>query len=111
MKYEGYIPDYAAFMQGMDIAITPSLGRVGMHQKLYEPVCRGIPTVTVPWALAGYPFENAVLMATTPDAFVSQRSTLRERSARENLGRKARTLAEQYFSHSPIEQGLVECLL
>jgi hypothetical protein len=111
VKYEGYIPDYAAFMKGMDIAITPSLGRVGMHQKLYEPICRGIPTVTVPWALAGYPFEDAVLMATLTQEFVSQIMALRDKDAREKLGRTARTLAERYFSHSTIEQSLVECLL
>jgi hypothetical protein len=111
VKYEGYVSDYNVFMRGMDIAITPQLGRVGMHQKLYEPLCRGIPTVTVPWALAGYPFEDAVLSATTARGFVSHILAFRDTQARETIGRRARALAEQHFSHSPIEQSLVECLL
>jgi hypothetical protein len=110
VRYEGYIEDYGAFMKTMDIAITPSLGRVGMHQKLYEPLCRGIPTVTVPWALAGYPFKDAVLMAVRPEEFVSQLLTLRDTNVREKLGRRARTLALEHFSHRRILDDLVQCL-
>lgn len=110
VRYEGYIPDYAAFMNHMDIAITPSLGRVGMHQKLYEPICRGIPTITVPWALAGYPFEDAVLMAARPEEFVSHLLTLRDIHVREKLGQHARALALQHFSHRCLLDDLVQCL-
>lgn len=109
-RYEGYVSDYAAFVRNMDIAITPGLGRVGMHQKLYEPICRGIPTITVPWALAGYPFEDAVCMATTPEELVSQILTLQEKNLREKLGRRARTLALEHFSHRRILDDLVQCL-
>lgn len=110
VRVEGYVSDYGRFVRDMDIAITPGLGRVGMHQKLYDPIARGIPTVTVPWALAGYPFEDAVLMARAASDFVRQILMFRDLTLRERLGRTGRAKAEALFSTAAIEKTLLPLL-
>ena len=110
VRYEGYVADYTAFMKGMDIAITPDLGRVGMHQKLYEPVARGVPTVTEPWALAGFPLESGVLLARTSREFVTQLVSLRDVSVRRTLGERGRTIALRLFSRECMRAELAAIL-
>lgn len=112
VKYEGYVLDYGAFMKSMDIAITPSLGRCGMHQKLFEPIARGIPTVTVPWALAGFPFEDGkeVVLAEGVRQTVTALLALRERGLRERIGRAGRALSLNLFSRERVLKTLKEIL-
>lgn len=100
VHYEGYIPDFDAFMKTMDIAITQSLGVVGMHGKLFAPVAQGIPTVTQCFALAGFPFKDGehLLFGETPSAVVEKLLSLRDRAVREQIGSGGRKLSQQLFA-------------
>lgn len=110
--YEGYIKDYSAFLETMDIAITSHLGTVGMHGKLFEPVCRGIPTITAPYALAGFPFAGGthVLFGTSTQEVVEHLLKLRDKELRAKVGTAGRALATELFSRKRILSQLREIL-
>lgn len=102
--YEGYIKDYSTFLETMDIAITTHLGTVGMHGKLFEPVCRGIPTITASYALAGFPFIDGehVLFGVSTQEIVEHLLQLRDRELRARVGTAGRALATELFSRKRI---------
>jgi hypothetical protein len=112
VRYEGYIPDFSAFMKTMDIAITQSLGIVGMHGKLFGPVAYGIPTVTQSFALAGFPFKDweHLLFGESPDEVVKKLLSLRDKAVREKVGRAGRALAERLFSR-PVLQDILKTVV
>jgi hypothetical protein len=104
VKYEGYIPDFDSFMKTMDIAITQSLGVVGMHGKLFAPIAQGIPTVTQSFALAGFPFKDGehLLFAESPEEVVEKLLSLRDVKVREKIGEGGLKLSQQLFSRAAI---------
>ena len=110
--YEGYIKDYAAFVRTMDIAITPALGTVGMHGKLFEPLARGIPTLSVPHALAGFPFKGGehLLFGETTGEVVGHLLELRNRTYREKIGSQGRALALALFSRRAVLEKIAEVI-
>ncbi len=110
--YEGYVPDFSSFMKTMDIAITQSLGVVGMHGKLFAPVAYGIPTVTQSFALAGFPFKGGehLLPGETPEQTVKELLLLRDHGARERIGIAGRLLSEELFSRNVLIETLQSVL-
>ena len=112
VRYEGRVADFSAFMKTMDIAITEALGIVGMHGKLFDPVSRGIPTVTQEYALAGFPFKGGehLLFAETSEEMVKALLSLRDKSAREKTGKAGRKLAEESFSRTTVQNSLAAAL-
>jgi len=79
-----------------------------MHGKLFAPVAYGIPTVTVPYALAGFPFKGGehILSGETPEETVEELLSLRSLEAREKIGRAGRTLSEELFSRDVLIETL-----
>lgn len=112
--YHGHVPfvELKNKLATMDIALTPSLAGAGMQQKVFEPLMRGFPEITSPRALAGYDFKNEehLLLATTPQEFVTQLGRLRSPELRERLSRGARERAIKLFSAGEITE-LVEKIL
>ena len=58
MIYRGYVNKYEDLMKEMDIAISPSISGRGMQQKIFEPLARGIPTISSDKGMQGYQFED-----------------------------------------------------
>lgn len=108
VRYEGYIPDFDSFMKTMDIAITQSLGVVGMHGKLFAPVAQGIPTVTQGFALAGFPFNDGehLLFADTPSEVVEKLISLRDKTVRQKIGDAGKRLSQELFSREKLIETL-----
>ena len=104
IHYEGYVDDLNIFLSNIDIAIAPSLFGAGMQQKVFEPIARGIPTITSSRALAGYPFidKKEVLLANTPEEFVDALLSLRSVSIRKALTDQAIKMASTNFSEEQI---------
>lgn len=103
----GYVPDLDAFLADMDIAISPSLSGQGMQQKVFEPIVRGIPTITTDRALVGYPFYDRVhlrLASGGPEQYVKILGELYDTDTREQLSNNAVTLAKQLFTEEIITQ-------
>ncbi|HEY4504985.1 MAG TPA: glycosyltransferase [Candidatus Paceibacterota bacterium] len=107
VKYVGY-QDPKVYLQDMDIALIPSLFGAGMQQKVFEPLCLGLPLVTHPRAIAGYPFTPGVhyLEARAPSEFASSLERLRDPNLRRTLSLSAHTRAKELFSQDKLD-GLV----
>ena len=110
--YRGLINDWNSFTDEMDIAIVPSLYGAGMQQKIFEPLCRGISTVASARGLAGYPFINGehLLLAQTPEDFVSCLLMLENAGLRQELSRKAYELASRIFSREASDQIITKAI-
>ena len=117
IKEEGFVPDLDVFLgQDIDIAVVPSLMRAGMHQNIFEPLVRGIPTIASPRCLGGYPFKGGehLLLAETASEFVEQVLKLRDINLRRQLSKNALQLSQELFSQAKLDriakQGLGEVL-
>jgi hypothetical protein len=110
--YHGYVRDLEVFLSDMDIALAPSLMGAGMQQKVWEPIVRGIPTITSPRALAGYNIEGGteVMLATTADEFVLSLEKMISLDTRKSLSRHALAKAGTLFTR-PQYDTMVESVL
>ena len=103
--YEGYVEDLDLFLKNVDIAIVPSLFGAGMQQKIFEPICRGIPTVVSRRGIAGYPFEDGVhvLFAESVQEFVNKILKMQDTALRKELSSHSVKLCGQIFSSNNID--------
>lgn len=110
--YRGLINDWDSFMDEMDIAVVPSLYGAGMQQKVFEPLCRGISTVASSRGLAGYPFVKGehLLLAQTPEDFVSCLLKLENAGLRQELSRNAYELASRIFSREASDKLIINAI-
>lgn len=99
--YHGHVENLEKFLAKMDIAIVPSLFGAGMQQKIFEPLCRGIPTIASRRGMAGYPFKHNkhIFLADTLDQFPHLMLTLRDINIRKKLSENAIKLSEELFSN------------
>jgi hypothetical protein len=98
VRYEGFIPDLGEFLSSMDIAVCPWISGHGMQQKVFEPLCRGLPLLTT--KTAGYPFENGkeVCLCGAPDEYAAALGTLLTANARQRMADAAQDKAKSLFS-------------
>lgn len=107
--FHGFVPDLDAFLSDMDIALSPSLSGAGMQQKVFEPIVRGIPTVTSERALVGYPFYNHIHVLTTENtaaSFVKALGSLIPFEQRKNISARAVILSQTIFSHELMKEAI-----
>ncbi len=103
--YRGYVENLEQALESMDIALIPSLHGAGMQQKIFEPLSRGIPTITCPRGIAGYSFENGkdVLLASSADEFIEYLIKLQDVRLRKSLSEQALKTSNQLFSQERID--------
>ncbi len=105
--YLGYINQEALdkFLNDMDIAIVPSLYGAGMQQKIFEPMCRGIPTIASGRGLAGYPFRNRqhLLASDDIDEFADLLFELKDARLRKLLSENSAALSNKLFSREALD--------
>ncbi len=103
--YIGFVDDYEAAMADMDIALVPSLSGGGMQQKVFEPLVRGIPTISSARAMAGYPFKDKehLLLAKTAMEFVDALDRLLDPNLRQKLSQNSLALSRSLFSLGKID--------
>lgn len=104
--YEGFVPSMSYFWDSIDIAIVPSLFGAGMQQKVFEPLARGVPTVTSKRAMAGYEFgTRELLFADTASQYISAINELSsDASMQKTLSTNARDLSIKLFADQPINK-------
>lgn len=102
VRHEGFIPDLGAFLQTMDIALCPWITGHGMQQKVFEPLCRGLPLLTT--KTAGYPFESGkeLFLCQTPEDYVNALERLLDTQTRQRVSDAARTKAHELFSEKAV---------
>ncbi len=103
--YEGYVQNLTEFLSHIDIAVVPSLYGAGMQQKVFEPITRGIPTVTSPRAVADYAFKNTehYMGATTASEFVDALCILTDTQVRAAMSASASAQAKMLFSENVLD--------
>jgi glycosyltransferase involved in cell wall biosynthesis len=115
---DGFVDDLETHLMSMDIALAPSRFGQGMQQKVFEPLCRAIPTVASRRALADYPFvhEQHALLADAPDdaqhaeQFAAHIARLADPVLRQRLAEGASTRAAALFSQPEIDHRLTTIL-
>lgn len=97
---ENFVPDYEVAMADMDIALIPNLAGRGMQQKIFEPLVRGIPTITSSRGLAGYPFKDNqhLLLAETAEEYAARLIRMQDYKLRQALSAQAILLSRELFA-------------
>lgn len=103
--YKEYVTDLEAYLSEVDIALSPSLFGAGMQQKVFEPIARGIPTITALRALAKYPLINGehVLLATSPKEYVNHILQLASPELRSAIGMAGKAISLQLFNEAAMD--------
>lgn len=96
--------EFETLLGQMDIALIPSLYGGGMQQKIFEPISRGIPTITTRRGLAEYPFEDKthVLLASSCAEYVECLGKLQDEKLRRELHENGQALAQKLFREEVI---------
>lgn len=102
VKAVGFVPDLGEFLLNMDIAVCPWITGYGMQQKVFEPLCRGIPLITN--KVAGYPFiaGQEVLLANDAQEFADHLLSLQDTSFRQRISDAALAKSRQLFSQEEV---------
>jgi len=110
--YEGYVGNLEQFLMNMDAAVVPSLCGAGMQQKIFEPLVRGIPTVTSPRGMVGYPFKHGehLFLAENKEEYVNNIIKLRDYNLRKKLSANALRLSKRLFSREIIDSTVLDNL-
>ncbi len=103
VRTTGFVEDLGEFLATMDIALCPWISGTGMQQKVFEPLCRGLPLLTN--RVAGYPFIDGedVLLANTPEEFTHKLLTLRDVPRRQAIADAALAKAKRLFSEDTVK--------
>lgn len=103
VRTTGFVPDIGAFLATMDIALCPWISGTGMQQKVFEPLCRGLPLITN--HVAGYPFISGedVLLAKTPQDYLQSLVELRSTVRRQQIGDAALEKATRLYSSEAVQ--------
>jgi len=98
--YEGFVDDLEGVLEKTDIAVIPSILGGGMQLKIFEPLACGIPTITSPRGLAGYPFKNGedILLASSPQEFADKILMCRDANFRKKLSQNALAKSKSLFA-------------
>lgn len=107
--YCGYVNDYEDFIAKMDVAISPSLLGAGMQQKIFEPICRGIPTAASSGGIAGYPLRDGehVLLADSAQGFADNLIKLLDINLRRRISESAVNICGKLFSRQALDDKLL----
>lgn len=102
VRLNGFVSDLETFLDGMDIALVPSLYGGGMQQKIFEPICRAFPSVLAPRGAAGYPVRDGehALFATSAEEIVAALLRLRDPLLREQLSLGASAFGAEHFNET-----------
>ena len=104
--------EFDDFLADMDIAVVPSLFGAGMQQKIFEPLCRGIPAVVSSRGLVGYPFRHRehALIANGLEEFPDLLLELRDRDLRRKLSENSVSLSKKLFSREKMDDAVLEAV-
>lgn len=114
--YEGYVPDLELSLKDMDVALVPSLCGAGQQQKVFEPIVRGIPTITSVRAIVGYDLQKDkhVMLADNLSDYIFYLEKCLDFSFRKDISQRAIAQAHKIFNQSDIDalvQGELKKLL
>ena len=106
----GFVPDIGQFLGTMDIALSPWITGQGMQQKVFEPLCRSIPTLTT--KTGGYAFEKdtEVLLCVNTADYVKGFRRLLSLDERNRISSAAYRKAETLFSAAAVKKIMADTI-
>jgi len=106
VKIAGFVDDLDRALEDMDVAVIPSLYGAGMQQKIFEPLCKGIPSVVSKRGIADYPFKHGehLLAAESADDFIGGLRELLDVSLRKRLSENSIKLSKKLFSREIMDK-------
>ena len=109
IKIHGFVDNLDEELDKMDIAVIPSLYGAGMQQKIFEPLCKGIPSIISSRGIADYPFESNVhlLEASSVEDFVSALRQMIDIELRKRLSQNSIKLSKELFSRDVLD-GIIQ---
>lgn len=110
VRSTGFVEDVGAFLQSMDIALCPWISGAGMQQKVFEPLCRGLPLLTT--KTGGYPFVHGqeLLLCTTPQDYVDGLQVLLDSAERQRMADAAKKKARTFFGEERVQEIVQQAL-
>ena len=106
VKIHGFVNDIDSELEKMDVAVIPSLYGAGMQQKIFEPLCKGIPSIVSDRGIADYPFKNNehLLTASSVNDFVEGLKRLgSDVPLREKISKNSIKLSKKIFSRDKLD--------
>lgn len=99
-KLTGFVENLDTLFASMDMAVAPWISGQGMQQKVFEPLCRGLPLIT--HKTAGYPFTHNqdILLAQTPEAYTKALLELTSREHRQAISDAGYKTATRLFAET-----------
>jgi len=100
------VNDIDSELEKMDVAVIPSLYGAGMQQKIFEPLCKGIPSIVSDRGIADYPFKNNehLLTASSVNDFVEGLKRLgSDVPLREKISKNSIKLSKKIFSRDKLD--------
>ncbi len=110
VKAAGFVPDIGEFLSTMDVALSPWITGQGMQQKVFEPLCRSIPTLTT--KTGGYDFANGteILLCKNVDEYIAGFRRLLSADERNRISGAAYKKAESLFSKEAVKKIMKEAI-
>jgi glycosyltransferase involved in cell wall biosynthesis len=98
--YRGYVENYNATLEEMDIGVFPTFTGRGMKQKIFEAICKGFPVIAPEKVLGEYPLKHHenILLANNCDEFVENIIRLENKKERERISHNAYEFAKKHFN-------------
>jgi glycosyltransferase involved in cell wall biosynthesis len=96
----GYVDDIEPFYQSAKCLVAPLLSGSGIKIKIVNALARGLPVVTTPIGIEGFPpgFESAIAVAETPAAFAREIEKLcHDREAWQQASKRAYSYFKAHF--------------
>lgn len=96
----GYVDDIEVFYQTAKCLVAPLLSGSGIKIKIVNALARGLPVVTTPVGIEGFPpgFDSAIAVAATPAAFAREVEILcRDRQAWQNASKNGYSYFKTHF--------------
>lgn len=100
LTMHGYVDDIEPFYQSAKCLVAPLLSGSGIKIKIVNALARGLPVVTTPVGIEGFPpgFEAAIAVAATPAAFAREVEILcRDRQAWQLASENAYSYFKSHF--------------
>lgn len=100
LSAHGYVDDIEPFYQTAKCLVAPLLSGSGIKIKIVNALARGLPVVTTPAGIEGFPpgFEAAIAVAATPAAFAREVEILcRDRQAWQYASENAYSYVKTHF--------------
>jgi polysaccharide biosynthesis protein PslH len=113
VRVAGYVPDAAAFLAGIDVAVVPLWGGAGVKLKSLMMMAMGIPLVATPSALEGVAAQHGHHCLVASDAATladGVERLLEDRELARRMAAEARALVEREYTWASVAPQFLEAV-